>query len=156
MGEAARTDIEGVVVKPLVRHCDERGYFLEVLRDDDELLSRFGQSSYTMTYPGIIKAFHWHEKQYDLWFMCSGEARVVLYDMREESPSFHCVQEIFAGEREPVLIVIPPRVAHGYQVLGNKPACLFYHTTRSYDRESPDEGRIPYDDPEIGFPWDPP
>ena len=31
-------DIEGVLVKPLARYCDERGYLLEVLRDDDGLL----------------------------------------------------------------------------------------------------------------------
>lgn len=153
MGEIEMAAIDGLIVKPLVRHCDERGFFLEVLRDDDGLLSRFGQSSYTMTYPGIIKAFHWHERQYDLWFMCSGEVRVVLYDLREGSPTYHQVQEIFAGGREPMLIVIPPKVAHGYQVLGNEPACLFYHTTESYDPENPDEGRIPYDDPDIGFSW---
>lgn len=153
MGQAKKGDIDGVIVKPLVRHCDERGYFLEVLRDDDELLTRFGQSSYTMTYPGVIKAFHWHEKQYDLWFMCRGEARVVLYDKREGSPTCHNVREIFTGEREPMLIVIPPGVAHGYQVLGSEPAFLFYHTTESYDRQDPDEGRIPFDDPDIGFDW---
>jgi dTDP-4-dehydrorhamnose 3,5-epimerase len=145
--------IEGVKIKPLIRHCDERGYFVEVLRDDDGLLERFGQSNYTICYPGVIKAFHWHRKQYDLWFFCSGEARVVLYDLRPESPTYRRVQEIFAGEREPMLIVIPPLVAHGYQVLGDKNACLFYHTTESYNRDDPDESRKPFDDPEIAFPW---
>jgi dTDP-4-dehydrorhamnose 3,5-epimerase len=151
--EAKKSAIEGVVIKPLVRHCDERGFFMEVLRDDDELLERFGQTSFTMAYPGVIKAFHWHEKQWDLWFMCMGEARVTLYDLRPESPTFHVIEEIFAGEREPMLIVIPPKVAHGYQVVGNRPAFLFYHTTESYNRADPDEGRIPYDDPDIAFPW---
>lgn len=153
MGEHAGTAIDGVTTKPLVRHCDERGFFVEVLRDDDELLERFGQSSFTMAHPGVIKAFHWHEKQWDLWFMCQGEARVVLYDLRPDSPTFHQLQEIFAGESQPMLIVIPPRVAHGYQVLGDSPALLFYHTTESYDRAEPDEGRIPYDDPDIAFDW---
>jgi dTDP-4-dehydrorhamnose 3,5-epimerase len=151
--DSPQPEIHGLEIKPLVRHCDERGYFMEVLRDDDGLLERFGQSSYTMSYPGVIKAFHWHEQQHDLWFFCRGEARVVLYDMRPDSPTYRKVQEIFAGERQPLLIVIPPRVAHGYQVLGSEPVGLFYHTTRSYDRDDPDEGRIPFDDPEIAFPW---
>ena len=153
MQDSDMANIDGVKIKELVKHCDERGYFLEVLRDDDELLERFGQSSYTIAYPGVIKAFHWHEKQYDLWFFGRGEARVVLYDLRPESPTYKKFQQVFAGDREPVLIVIPPRVAHGYQVLGSAPAGLFYHTTLSYDRDNPDEGRIPYDDPELGFPW---
>jgi len=153
LAELENVAIDDVKIKPLLRHCDERGYFMEVLRDEDNLLERFGQSSYTISYPGVIKAFHWHEKQYDLWFFCSGEARVVLYDLRPESPTYQRLQVIFAGELEPMLIVIPPLVAHGYQVLGNKSACLFYHTTKSYNSDDPDEGRIPFDDPEISFPW---
>ncbi len=146
--------IEGVTIKPLIRHCDERGYLLEVARDDDGLLERFGQSTFTLTYPGVIKAFHWHRKQHDLWFVAQGEARVVLHDLREDSPTYRRTQVIFAGEHLPLIILIPPGVAHGYQVLGDRPVCLFYHTTYSYDPSSPDEERIPYDDPSIGFDWD--
>lgn len=145
--------IEGVIIKELVKFADERGFFMEVLRDDDELLERFGQSSFTLAYPGVIKAFHWHELQYDLWFFPKGEAKVALYDLRPDSPTYKKFQTILAGEREPVLIVIPPRVAHGYKVLGTEPALLFYHTTLSYNRANPDEKRIPYDDPELNFPW---
>ena len=94
MAELENVAIDDVKIKPLVRHCDERGYFMEVLRDEDNLLERFGQSSYTISYPGVIKAFHWHEKQHDLWFFCSGEARVVLYDLRPESPTYQRLQVI--------------------------------------------------------------
>ncbi len=156
MKETGAEAIEGVVVKPLVRHCDERGYLLEVARDDEGLLERFGQSTFTLTYPGVIKAFHWHRKQHDLWFVAQGEARVVLYDLREDSPTYRRTQVIFAGEHLPLAILIPPGVAHGYQVLGNRPVGLFYHTTYSYNPSSPDEERIPYDDPSIGFDWDSP
>jgi dTDP-4-dehydrorhamnose 3,5-epimerase len=145
--------IDGVIVKPLVRHCDERGYLLEIVRDDDQLLERFGQTTFTMTYPRVIKAFHWHSKQHDLWFVAQGEAMVVLYDLREDSPTYKCTQVIYTGEHDPQLILIPPRVAHGYQVLGDRPVGLFYHTTRSYDPTDPDEERIPHDDPGIGFDW---
>jgi dTDP-4-dehydrorhamnose 3,5-epimerase len=153
MEQASNASIEGVIVKDLIRHCDERGYLLEVLRDDDGLLERFGQTTYTITYPGIIKAFHWHSKQHDLWYMAQGEAMVVLYDLREDSPTYKATQVIYAGESEPKLILIPPRIAHGYRVLGAKPVGLFYHTTRSYDPGDPDEERIAYDDPSIAFDW---
>ncbi|MDY6797114.1 MAG: dTDP-4-dehydrorhamnose 3,5-epimerase family protein [Actinomycetota bacterium] len=145
--------IDGVKIKPLNRHCDERGYLLEVLRDDDDLLERFGQTTYTVTYPGVIKAFHWHRKQSDLWYVAQGEAQVVLYDLRSESPTYRRTQVIYAGEHEPILIVIPPGVAHGYSVLGDRPVSLFYHTTRSYNPADPDEERIAFDDPAIGFDW---
>lgn len=145
--------VHDVVVKTLVTHSDDRGFFREVLRDDDGLLACFGQTSVTKTYPGIIKAFHWHKMQDDLWYVASGMVRVVLYDRRENSPTYGVTQEIFAGDENPVLVLIPAGVAHGYQVLGSKPALLLYHTTRSYDPTCPDEERIDWDDPQIGFSW---
>ena len=145
--------IRDVVVKPLVTHSDDRGYFREVLRDDDHLLSRYGQTSVTKTYPGVIKAFHWHAKQDDIWYVADGMARVVLYDRRPDSPTRGVTQVIYAGENNPVVIAIPIGVAHGYQVLGPKPVLLFYHVTQAYDPKAPDEMRLAFDDPEIGFDW---
>ncbi len=145
--------IEGVKIKKLERHCDDRGFFVEVLKDTDAFFENIAQTSYTETYPGVIKAFHYHEKQVDIWFVASGMAQVVLYDMRENSSTKGETQVIYAGEDNPVLIYIPIGVAHGYKVLGNKKVKLFYHTTKSYDPKNPDEKRIPYDDPKIGFDW---
>jgi dTDP-4-dehydrorhamnose 3,5-epimerase len=146
-------NLHDVIIKTLITHPDDRGFFREVLRDDDKLLSNFGQTSVTVTYPGVIKAFHYHEKQDDLWYVASGMAQVVLYDMREDSDTYKQTQVIYAGEQNPVLIKIPIGVAHGYRVLGDKPVMLFYHTTMSYDAKNPDEKRIPFDDPGIGFDW---
>lgn len=145
--------IDGVVVKKLTKYADERGYFMEILRSDDNLLSKFGQSAVSFTYPGVIKAFHWHKKQDDFFFVASGEAMVVLYDRRVESVTYGKTQVIFAGENEPVLIFIPKGVAHGYKVLGDKPLLMFYHMTESYNSKQPDEQRIDYDDENIGFDW---
>lgn len=146
-------EIDGVVVKSLVRHADDRGYFAEILRDDEGLLQRFGQASVSMTYPGVIKAFHYHEEQDDLWFFPVGAAQVVLYDRRPDSPTRGLTQVLYAGEDIPVLIRIPVGVAHGYRVLGVKPLLIVYFTTQSYRPERPDEYRIPWDDPAIGFDW---
>jgi dTDP-4-dehydrorhamnose 3,5-epimerase len=111
------------------------------------------QTSYTQTYPGVIKAFHWHKKQYDAWFVVSGSAQVVLHDLRESSATKGETQVIYAGQDNPLLIVIPPGVAHGYRVLGTKKVCLFYHTSEAYDANNPDEERIAFDDPQINFNW---
>ena len=64
--------IDGVKIKNLKVHQDipdvhdritKTGFLMEVLRDDDDLLSNFGQSTFTVAYKDTIKAFHWHEKQ---------------------------------------------------------------------------------------------
>ena len=145
--------IKGVQVKKIKRFCDDRGFFSEIFKEDDPFFKEIKQTSYTETYPGVIKAFHYHEKQDDIWFVSTGMAQVVLYDLREDSETKGETQVIYAGEDNPVLIYIPIGVAHGYRVLGNKKVGLFYHTTESYDPENPDEKRIHFDDKEIGFDW---
>ena len=154
--------IDGVKIKELKAHQDipdtpdsntQAGFLMEVLRDDDNLLKKFGQTTFTVAYQGTIKAFHWHKKQDDLWFVVTGKAKVVLHDLRAESPTKGQTQVIYAGVDDYKLIVIPVGVAHGYQVVSQQPVLLFYHTTESYNATEPDEQRIVYDDPVINFDW---
>lgn len=154
--------INGVKIKNLKIHKDvpdtnnldeKPGYLMEVLRADDGLLKKFGQTTFTVAYPGMVKAFHWHKKQDDLWFVAQGRAIVVLYDLRGDSPTQGETQTILSDENDPQLILIPVGVAHGYKALGEKPVLLFYHTTETYNVAAPDEERIPYDDQKINFNW---
>ena len=154
--------IDGVKIKKLIVRDDipdrdediaKPGFLMEVLRDDDELLSKFGQTTFTVAYKDTIKAFHYHEKQDDLWFVATGKAMIVLYDMRDDSKTKGETQVIMAGKDDYKLVVIPIGVAHGYKVLSDEPVSLFYHTTKSYDPNEPDEKRMAYDDKEVGFNW---
>lgn len=138
--------MDRVKIKEIKKHCDDRGFFAELLRDDDNWLDKFGQLSMTITYPGIIKAFHKHEFQDDVWFVASGMARVAL--VQTDPKREHIDQEhktIFMGEDNPIILFIPNGIWHGYQVMGNKPITLFYLTNNSYNKEHPDELRRPYD-----------
>ena len=145
--------IQGVKIKKIVRFFDDRGFFSEIIKFGEETFKEVKQTSYTETYPGVIKAFHWHNKQYDVWFPIKGSIQVVLYDLREDSPTFKQTQVVYAGEDRPLLILIPPKVAHGYRVLGNKIAGLFYHTSEAYNSDNPDEERIAFDDKGVDFDW---
>jgi len=145
--------IKDVSVKPVKRFCDDRGFFSEVIKFGEETFHEVKQTSYTETFPGVIKAFHWHKIQWDVWFVVRGSAQVVLHDLREDSSTKGETQVIYAGEDNSVLISIPPGVAHGYRVLGDERVCLFYHTSEAYDPKNPDEERIPFNDPSINFDW---
>ncbi len=146
------SNIEGVKIKQLTTYLTEDGYFREILRDEDNLLEKFGQSSISLAHPGFIKAFHYHLKQDDLWYIVSGQVRTVLYDTRKESKTYKQTQVVIMGENDPKLVFIPKGVAHGYQVLGSKDAVLMYHTSAHYDPA--DEHRIAFDDKEIKFDWE--
>ena len=144
--------IQGVVIKDLVTHTDERGFFREMIRVTDDFFPEgFGQVSHTMTHVGAAKAWHYHQKQVDWWYVVCGTIKTVLHDLRKDSPTHRETQEIMMGDTCTARILrIPPMVAHGYKVMAG-PMHLVYTTSRTYDPS--DEFRLPHDDPSIGYDW---
>ncbi|MCL4369906.1 MAG: dTDP-4-dehydrorhamnose 3,5-epimerase family protein [Chloroflexi bacterium] len=145
--------IDGVVVEPLRLIPDERGYLMEMLRSDDPVFERFGQSYVTAVYPGVVKGWHYHRKQTDHFVCVHGMAKVVLYDGREDSPTRGQVQEFFMGEQNRVLLKIPPLVMHGFKAVGTEMAMIVNFPTELYNYQEPDEFRVPWDSPEIPYDW---
>lgn len=144
--------IDGVAIKDLVTHTDERGFFREIIRVTDDFFTEgFGQWSHSLMYAGVVKAWHVHKVQVDWWYMACGLLKVALHDTRPESPTYRETMKILLGDNQPARVLrIPPGVAHGCKAI-NGPAHLFYVTSKVYDPS--DEGRIPYDDPAIGYDW---
>ncbi len=144
--------IDGVILKELVTHPDERGFFREIIRVSDDFFGEgFGQWSHSKMFRDVIKAWHIHQQQIDWWYVPMGAIKVVLHDLRPTSPTFHETQEIFMGEHYgSTVLKIPTGVAHGCKVLSGE-AHLFYITSNTYNPQ--DEGRIAHDDPTIGYDW---
>jgi dTDP-4-dehydrorhamnose 3,5-epimerase len=151
--------IEGVQIESLKVYPDDRGFFCELARLGNGLAAKMVpndqckiQVSLTLTYPGTIKAIHYHSEQSDLWAPVSGMVQVFLYDLRRNSSTFGSINTIFAGRFQPWEILIPPGVAHGYKALGVEPIQLVYFTDRHYNPA--DELRLPYDHPDIAYDWE--
>jgi dTDP-4-dehydrorhamnose 3,5-epimerase len=145
--------IEGAMVKPLRLIADERGFLMEILRNDDPLFQRFGQVYLSMAYPGVVKGWHYHKKQTDYFCVVKGMMKVVLYDPRPDSSTRGLVNEFFIGERNPALVVIPPLVVHGMKAVGTEPGFLVNCPTETYHYTEPDEFRIDPHDNEIPYDW---
>ena len=107
--------IEGVCVKQLKPIADERGRLMEILRADDEIFQKFGQAYITTAYPGVTKAWHYHARQTDYFTAVAGMMKLVLYDARDDSSTHGEVVEFFIGVHNPMLVTIPPGVAHGFK-----------------------------------------
>ena len=146
--------IHGVAVKPLKVIADERGYLMEMMRVDDPFFQKFGQSYVSVAYPGVVKGWHYHKKQTDHFVIVQGTAKVVCYDNRPNSPTKGKVNEFFPGERNPMLIKIPPLVVHGFRAVGGEPVYVVNFPTELYNYKEPDEFRIPYDSKDIPYDWD--
>jgi len=144
--------IEGVIIKKLRVYPDERGFFTELIRQNDPFFTEgFAQLSHSKMYPGIAKAWHIHKTQVDWWYVPIGRLKVGLSDCRPDSPTFKKTITLYLGEDiEPMVVKIPPGIAHGCKAVGGV-SHLFYVTSSIYNPD--EEGRIPHDDPSIGYDW---
>ena len=148
--------IEGVQVESFPLWPDDRGYFMEIARLGEGLAGAMPlanmQISSALSYPGTIKAFHYHRRQTDYWVAVSGMFQTALVDLRADSKTFGVRNTLYVGSLRPWRLLIPPGVAHGYKVLGSDPGVLVYLTSEKYDPA--DEGRIAYNDPDLAYDWE--
>ncbi len=138
--------IDGVKIKKLNVIPDERGRLMEILRCDDEIFKKFGQVYLTTTYPGVVKAWHYHKIQDDYVTCIKGMIKLVLYDERDGSPTKGEINEFFIGDYNFCLVMIPRMVYHGWKCISESEALIINIPTEPYNRENPDEFRI---DPHI-------
>jgi len=145
--------ISGVAVKQLKVIPDERGFLMEMLRCDDPIFKAFGQVYLSVCYPGVVKGWHYHKLQTDYFTVVKGMLKVVLFDMREESDTCGITNEFFMGEKNPILVVIPPKVVHGVKAVGSKAGYLVNCPDKPYNHANPDEYRIDPASREIPYDW---
>lgn len=127
---------------------------MEILRCDDGFFEKFGQVYMTTAYPGVVKGWHYHKKQYDNIAVVRGMMKIVLYDSREESATFGEVNEIIAGIHNPVLVRIPPLVYHGFKCISEEEAIVINTPTEVYNYNEPDEFQLPAHTTDIPYSWE--
>lgn len=145
--------IEGVMTKNLRVIPDERGWLMEILRCDEDLYENFGQVYLTTAYPEVVKAWHLHIKQRDNFTCINGMVKVALYDVRKNSPTYGELNEFFIGEKNPLLISVPPHVYHGFKAIGSDTTFCVNVPTNPYNYSEPDEFHLPPDTDEIPYNW---
>jgi len=145
--------IDGVAVRRAKLISDERGRLGEIMRADDPWFENFGQVYVTSTYPGVVKAWHYHKKQTDHFYVIKGMLKVALYDEREDSPTYGTVNELYLGEYCPGLVRIPPGVQHGWMCISQTEAYIVNVVSEMYNYTEPDEFRIHPHDNHIPYEW---
>jgi len=146
--------IEGVIVRKLKVIPDGRGRLMEILRSDDEAFKGFGQVYMTTAYPGVVKGWHYHKKQFDTMAVVKGMMKIVLYDGRRESPTYGEINEFFVGDHNPVYLQIPPQVCHGFKCISTDESIVINIPTELYDYQEPDEFRIHPHENDIPYEWE--
>ncbi|MBY0531373.1 MAG: polysaccharide biosynthesis protein [Xanthobacteraceae bacterium] len=150
---SAQDLIQGLEIVPLVRNQDARGALVE--------LSVFAQETEPVVHvyqvfaePGSVRAWVYHKRQYDRLAYTNGDFEVVLFDIRQDSPTHRMLNVLHVGEKHPCLIRVPPLVVHGVKNRGAALASFVNMPTRRYNAAHPDKSRLPKNDPRIPYTFD--
>jgi dTDP-4-dehydrorhamnose 3,5-epimerase len=141
--------LPGVKVLDLGKNVDERGFFGEIFRKDwrekilgnDEIV----QANLSVSYPGIIRAWHRHNGgQIDYFLVLNGAIKICAYDETRRE-----LNQIITSSEKLQMIRIPGYYWHGFKNIGDRTCTVVYFVNRLYDYRNPDEERRPWNDPEI-------
>ncbi len=113
-------DIKDVVVYPLRKFYDDRGWLAELFRHDELAEEFYPAMSYiSFTKPGVQRGPHEHVDQADLFcFIGPSTFRLRLWDNREDSPTYMNVMTLNVGDEDAKAVVVPKGVVHGYKNVG--------------------------------------
>lgn len=147
--------IEGVRIRYATTIPDERGMICEIFNPSWD----FDDSPIVFVYqftvrPHKIKGWGVHYEHEDRYFVSQGSLKVVLYDGREESPTFGLINEFALTEHNRAMLRIPRGVYHADQNVGQNDALVINLPTITYNHASPDKYRLPLDTDKIPYNFD--
>ncbi len=108
--------MEGLEIRELTVHEDQRGWLSEIIRND-ETSFRPAMSYLSMTTPGFLRGPHEHTEQAD-FFCFVGNFRLYVWDNRKDSPTYLEKKVIETGAT-PTVAVVPAGIVHAYKNIGS-------------------------------------
>jgi dTDP-4-dehydrorhamnose 3,5-epimerase len=150
------TELADILIIELDSHCDERGQFVELLRQDQlgllGLPSQFVQVNWSHSRCGVLRGLHYQleRPQGKLIHVIAGSIFDVAVDLRRSSPTFGRVLSLNLSADKPSALYLPPGIAHGMLVLSEW-ADVIYHCTCFYSPAT--ERTLAWNDLELAIPW---
>jgi dTDP-4-dehydrorhamnose 3,5-epimerase len=110
-------DIKDVVVYPLKKFYDERGWLAELFRHDEIAEEFYPVMAYiSVTEPGVQRGPHEHADQADLFcFIGPGNFKFGMWDNRADSPTYNHRMIMTVGADDPRAVIVPKGVVHTYR-----------------------------------------
>ena len=138
--------IDGVILTPLKQIFDERGKVMHMLREDSSVFSRFGEIYFSCTHPGVVKAWHLHYKQEDVWYVPPEDHMILgMWDLRNDSDTKDVKMKVVLGNGTSKLVYVPRGVAHGVVNISKKSGDIWYFVNGQFNFSDPDEQRLKWD-----------
>lgn len=120
-------------IKYLDVKIDERGWFVEVLRQENLTNKEFGQMSITVAYPGQTKGKHYHTRKTEWYCVIKGESELILTDNKTKK-----TKKINISGKKIGIVEIPPNVFHAIKNIGKEEMMLLVYCDESFNKKDQD------------------
>ena len=127
--------IKGVEVTNRRIIPDDRGKIMHIMKSSDPQFNTFGEVYCSTVYPGIVKGWHMHKEMTLNYVVLKGNIKFVLYDGREDSPTYKEIHEVIIGENQYVMVTVPPFVWNGFKGIGLEEAIVINFTDIPHSAE---------------------
>jgi dTDP-4-dehydrorhamnose 3,5-epimerase-like enzyme len=117
-------------IKPSFFFNDERGTITELFNDQN-----LGSVKHTLSNPGVLRGIH-VQNHGKIIYPATGNVYSLFVDARRESPTYGTINQFIDYGPRHGLYYIPAGVGVSYCVIGDKPADIFYFSSKSFDADA--------------------
>ena len=143
-GVMIQVPIEGLQLRPLITHQDERGSLCETYSDAWKFDIIPIVHTYLVTIrPGQTKGWALHQEQTDRYCFLNGVTKLVLFDARTDSPTQGNLNVHIFSELNRHLVSVPPGIWHAVENIGSSEGQLFNFPSVAYNYSQPDKLILP-------------
>jgi len=115
-------------IKKLSIKSDFRGWLSEIIRPQDIKKVQFGQLILTVSYPGEVRANHYHKRKTELYCVIKGKAILtIINNVTREN------EDILMEENKLALVEIPPNHFHSIENIGKEEMMLLVYVDESFN-----------------------
>lgn len=143
--------IDGVALQELKIIRDDRGAVLHMVRSDSEHFKGFGEIYFSITNPGVTKAWKKHLRATQLFAVPQGSMKIVMFDGRDGSKTKNALMETVLSVDHYRLLKIPPGIWYGFQAVSKEPAMIANCCDLKHDPS--EQTSLPLETNEIPYRW---
>ncbi|PCI05306.1 MAG: capsular biosynthesis protein [Hyphomicrobiales bacterium] len=113
---------------PLIKHGDERGIFVEMLKTTGS-----GQVSYFTAHPGVTRGGHYHHTKNEKFLVVKGNARFRFRNLDTDETTV-----VETNGEEPTVVETVPGWLHDITNIGEEEMIVMLWANEIFDRDHPD------------------
>ena len=123
-------------MKPIPKHSDDRGFLIEFLREDENILNFKGQVYASTISPGDIRGNHYHNEKTEIFCVMKGKLKVLI----QQIDSNKIEEYILDSDKDMIdRLLVTPGHAHAFINIGAEEVILLAYGDKVHNHNNPDQ-----------------